>query len=901
MHGGEVKWCLLRIIPCLVNTDMGKRIVEAIQMKRLEEDLIDLFSGSLEPDLTKTVSSDAVAQILVNRLLLPDGLEQFKAGYNCCKKTQVVKGKILDSLFSYALREKIKQLLDKWDDAQQVFFSDLSVALIPNREEGRQTLIPTIERYVTEYQRLLYGLMHLLQDEGSEDLFNSVDGASAMELVLNYGCEWEQGQCFDPEHPAYVLIPTPMAPQILEAILRVCHDCSTFFRTVKQKATKSFDNTEYFLDLIESIVLALKNLDVRTFYNKKVYQFSVRYDSQGALLYLGKQAGRLESYNDIPPIRLLEKIWYLIYGLIDDEIAHTKLNIHLIGRVQHERLGSLSRLLYAVCFDEARKSLENNSKQNESESNEEAFAFKLSKIESIEIMYTIHCSQHNDSSIAKTVQGEVCQFKALNESGVQLPKFVFTVGFEDPVNLKKVADIRRLFDCFQDDQENPAVQVFFILDAASLYSLADELERKSRSRVLAEFGDPNHYQYGETTSTVANGRNAKSGFQELIRWLSDQCARPILHKDLYNCSADLTVLNRIRSVIADKTKGQKACCYLFYSNNEAIFSSELSDLNIARLELYNGYRTGVIRIADSRDDSGDKDENELRFIGKKDEYIISLNLWQLLKSISSEICQFLIKYAGFNDYVESTLYDNLRFERCDNQTITLWDQEAALIYLLKSVYIGINYSGLCDQGKAIEIQLVLNRNIFKDSAYSFDGFLKKIEALANSILVSAIAPEQLFNVPLDHMKREAMIRAIYGRAQTVEDIMLYSLYVNNPEWLLGKDRRVKLKDSLVCVGEKNEKIYYQLHKLYLRSSFQHLDKGFYAYRMITGDFGQLTSLDRQLIRRVANANDRWSTRNDDGSSYDTDKERLISWNIRRSCESFGYLDTPLYRNYSSDS
>ena len=872
---------------------------------RLEDDLIELFVHALP---SKQMPSDAIARILINRLLSLDDCKQLELGYSTNGR-QAVNGRIVDSLFSPALRKKTIVLLNAWNEAQQKYYVSITENLSKDKEAIPCTLIPIIEQYVSAYQKLLVGIEHLLSEEGGEDYFHGVAGASAMELILNYGCIPVEVKKNGETRSAYFLKPTIFAPQIMEAILRVCHDCVEHFQAIISKLSStddSVDLTDCFIDVVESIILALKNLDIRTFFNKRVYQFSPQYTSQVGLRYMGWLAGRQESHKEIAPIRLLEKIWYLIFESIINSSAKVEcitLNVHLIGHVEHTQLEALSRLLYAICCNELQMLHESGITSKKIVKN--AFALKLSKLKSFELVYTIHAFDNNSNTNSAEALQKICDYKnAVLSENIQIPQFSFGFCFGNAVNLKKVSDIRTLFEVDETIEKNAnhMIHAYFVLDTPSIYSLAEENEKKSLDSVMSAFEDTKRYRYGQQISTITNDRNAKSNLQSLIHWLIDRCASPILRKNIYQCSADLAVLNRIRSVIASGKSNQKAC-YIFFTNNEALFSSELSDLNIARLELYNGFRTGVIRIANVS-----SNVNRLKCIEESDELEIAMNLWQVLKSVSSEICRYLCKFLGFDSYAKAVIEKLTLSTQNSMPLFSRENSEAALVYLFRSIYIRINYSQLCNQefSQPLEVQLIVNKKLCDEllnvdgSDYSFELFLKKIEALSNGILALAFAPKFFYDLPLDQMKREVMSRAIYGRAQSVEDVMFYFLYVTNPKWLFGGVHSVVLGNTLIadCEDQDAMAVYRRMRTKYNQSSFQHIDKSFYAYRMITGDYGELTSLDRQLIRQVAEANDQWTSRKEKNASNELEEEQQVSLNIRRCCEEFGYMNTPLYKNYS---
>ena len=331
--------------------------------------------------------------------------------------------------------------------------------------------------------------------------------------------------------------------------------------------------------------------------------------------------------------------------------------------------------------------------------------------------------------------------------------------------------------------------VFFILDSASLYSL-DDLPAKTTtdsSRILKEIEDVGNYQYGNVTSTVANGRVPKSAFQSVVRWLTSRCVQSSLNKDMYQCVADMAVLKRMRSVISDaKDSPLLKACYVYYTHNEAIVAASLSNLNISRLEIYNGHRTGVIRLADNCFESSlcttETAQNRLQILGNRGEYEISLNLWQLIKLLSSDICQYLLRFDIFDRYSSAVIRNRILTPESDVDFNEDYEKEQALVYLFRKIYIRIGYQGLCAEGRPLDVELVNNRtlceDILSDENFDFCEFQKQIEGLARSIITPAFAPYVYNKAPLQQMKREAMIRSIYGRAQSVEDMMLYSLYSN---------------------------------------------------------------------------------------------------------------------------
>lgn len=552
-------------------------------------------------------------------------------------------------------------------------------------------------------------------------------------------------------------------------------------------------------------------------YKGKLYRFQL---DDGACAIIGTPVEQAYALHAISPHRLTEKICYSAKELLKDRERPVILHFVLVGRIDGDRLEELTELLMAE----------------------------------------LRAEEFRCPSNGLTLQITVCD--SLCEK-VPAPKS------EESLTIRWCAQS----DVDVGSSEVLRQQIFKQYDAAFFIDLAALYRPKLQEFKLSDrqpvFLRKPFYQ-GQISER--DFRIAQRHVSYLADFFREQSAAYLMRCSAQRLDLNAALLRRITALYKEWPCNEPRVCYVYLAHHEIFKRAASKYENISRIEDYDGAALAIVRHSNRTGELLDAVQRPKLF---------PITLWQLLKSVRSDISRDLLQ-----DVQNSQL-----------ECFSAVDQEWQLIYALRRVYIALEIGEDIARRDTLNYYCLVDKKelayLFQENRSARDKCAKGLRQLAEHLFTrlwervrSSVDEGMSYYTTALH---SAFSKALYGRACSLEHVLVWHLYEN----------KVLARKKLVLIEDISPKEYAQVLEqvvgLSLRASDQPEDKHFYAHLISNADLGRLGLMDMQQDAELY-------------QYYYPAKggESNIDWallSLRRSysrivetCAYLGYTDSILYSN-----
>lgn len=425
-------------------------------------------------------------------------------------------------------------------------------------------------------------------------------------------------------------------------------------------------------------------------------------------------------------------------------------------------------------------------------------------------------------------------------------------------------DVTKLFE---SDYKN---KLIFIIDILSLYKNGTSTEETDNlPTYLAAF--KSYKSPIPSFNKLISEDDFDKGiefFNCAIKRLSALAGQRVLERQIYSKSLNSTAFRKLKKCAEEK----QAVLYLYLSKREVLESVELKYENLCRSELYDGMYVTALRMASPKIYTVFDSQQKAKDLAN--EYLstpaaplsVTISLWQILKSLQSEIFR---KINGVNDPTE-------------------------YVDIFQNVLIEIDYGMIGSESPELKFNIVCNGSELKEYGEA------KVESIAKPV-ITHIADSVLGKNGVSNRLRFsyclALSMAVFCRALNVSDILFYYMLSNE------KPRKI-LFSKLEAAGNKasgaEETSINWLSDADARGKWivenynlaykQQIDKAYFSALIETADAGIFAPIDatrfNELLRKQLLMKDN-----------EIPARRKEDWSyISLACKQLGYTDSLLYFN-----
>lgn len=755
----------------------------------------------------------------------------------------------IGDVFESELRQKVKAKVEAWLLEREALISYCGVMPVPT--------FAAITKYLDVYYQLIRYLMSSFSDTGADDLsdrmsepktledYNCFRDCSIVDIILN------ADRCFDGDLCAPYLI----SPSLLHSLHLVLLRINDIAGISDNKAGEP-GNTQTGADWTDK---SLDPFDIAIMRDSLLTSFCSQSYHAGRMFFLSTNDGTndfnancftssIKSVNEIPTIRLFEKIRYTFKR--HSENKRSVMKVAIIGNVRKAPLEDLMALL----------DLELNEEKNDN----------------TRIIITVYSDK------------EICSKELFSPLS-----FVKARG--EYIHLPFTSHISRIFE---KDGNKPKHDAIFFLDNGFLYSPAPFPDLISPSRYLNEHIPDEHYAYGPDAGSKRQknpwNSPARTDFCKALRYLARLSAKSFERDDIFRKSFNATLYKRISRLLSENESSDQVV-YLYYSNTKIFANYQVEAYNIARREIYDGKEATILRLTSKNNFDNKLVNNQKSGDERLKNAVVCMSLWQIIKSCHSNIFNDIYKQIE-----ESRKSDYIIFEPKYRTEPDIREFITNLISIFSKAYIALDYGGLLDPSSNSGIKFVvsINTDVIRKKIAN-EGDAKDCANVLKNLAISIMETSDDTGKPLHECYHNALKKALYGRARTVEDIAISCLYSYKPERLLGNGRAVAPEGS-VCESRERDPSAENLKKLefykrcvdFNKEASDHIkDKRYYADIMKKADFKKWDRIQQLSDLGILRANYSEMDR------YEIEEEYLrVLKNIATAAETINYTDSQLYNN-----
>lgn len=502
-------------------------------------------------------------------------------------------------------------------------------------------------------------------------------------------------------------------------------------------------------------------------YKGKLYRFQLNED---ACAIIGTPAEQIYALHAISPQRLTEKICYSVRELLQDRARPVTLRFVLAGRIDDDRLEELTELLTAEL------------RAGEFRRLTDGLALQITVCDSL-------CKKVPEPKSEENLTIRWCVLPDVD------------VGSNEVLR-------QEIFEQYD---------AAFFIDLAALYRPKfQEFRLPDRMPVFLRKPFCQERCYGD------DFRAAWRHISYLADYFREQSAAYSMRCSAQRLDLNATLLRRITALYKEWAYGEPRVSYIYLAHHE-IFKRDASKYeNISRIEDYDGAALAIVRHSNR--------PGELLKAVRRPE-LFPITLWQLLKSVRSDISRDLLQYVK-----------NRRAEYFPGI-----DQEWQLIYALRRVYLVLKMEPDIVYRDTLDFYCLVDRgelaSLFQENCLALDKCSEALRQMGTHLFTRlwGRVRKSVDGGMTDYTAalHSALSKALYGRSCSLEHILLWHLYENK---ILAKKKLVLIED----ISQKEyARILEQVAELSLRASDQPEDKHFYAHLVSNADLGRLGIIDMQ--------------------------------------------------------